>query len=483
MGVKDLGAVIKKYAPSAVTPITSLSAFGPGTRFAIDANLLTTKFHFVKSNSAKYEEHRHVRSWFWFLKALKREGISAIVVFDGETRVQEKAAENARRRAAKEQQKLRGEAEGVRGERLRELKDVWAGVAPEDRRVVAGALRQSMLADSEETVDVLVEDRLQSSFGQLDALHAAFRDDEANPIYSRNQILVTAEERAFFSSILGHETSFEIPLLDHDAELALTIAKSDALGLSHRRRSSGVPKSAFIDSMRLVQALGVPYVQPAADRPHEAEGLCSTLYSLGLVDYVVSEDTDVAVYGAPLIRRLNTSRAKAVDSAAADDEAEAEEVPRRTLAGAPLVSKSGMNVLDPFKLMEELGLTKEQFVDFALLCGTDFTDRIPFVGTAKALAFIREYGTIENILSSQTRYLPADPIAYLDTVRAARAIFLDLPPLPADVQLEPRSSDPDLVPLLHDWGIWARWESEEPKKESAEMETTEVEAALAETRV
>lgn len=131
-------------------------------------------------------------------------------------------------------------------------------------------------------------------------------------------------------------------------------------------------------SQRLIQALGVPYVQPSADRPHEAEGLCATLYSLGLVDYVVSEDSDVAVYGAPLLRRVSTSRAqsKALDTVDAEVEIE-EHVPRASLAGAPLVSKTGMNVLDPFKLMDELRLTKEEFVDFALLCGTDFTERIP----------------------------------------------------------------------------------------------------------
>jgi hypothetical protein len=163
--------------------------------------------------------------------------------------VAEKEQENSRRRAARQQQKLRGEAEGARGERLRELKDAWAGVAQEDRRIVAGALRQSMLAGTVGGVEVPVEERLQSSFAQLDALHAAFRVDESNPVYSKNQILITEEERTLFSSILSHETLTGPPLLDHNEEVALTIAKSDALGLSHRRRSTGVPKSAFIDTM------------------------------------------------------------------------------------------------------------------------------------------------------------------------------------------------------------------------------------------
>jgi 5'-3' exonuclease len=37
----------------------------------------------------------------------------------------------------------------------------------------------------------------------------------------------------------------------------------------------------------------------------------------------------------------------------------------------------GMNVLDPVRLKKDLGLSLSQFVDLCLLCGTDFTPRIP----------------------------------------------------------------------------------------------------------
>lgn len=40
MGIKDLGRVVSKHAPSAVTPLSSLSDLR-GRRVAIDANLLT----------------------------------------------------------------------------------------------------------------------------------------------------------------------------------------------------------------------------------------------------------------------------------------------------------------------------------------------------------------------------------------------------------------------------------------------------------
>lgn len=128
---------------------------------------------------------------------------------------------------------------------------------------------------------------------------------------------------------------------------------------------------------RLIQALGIPFIKPTSDEPHEAEGICSTLYHQGLVDYVVSEDTDVAVYGAPLLRKISTVPASgpAISQSAENPTSASSDV----TALAPLVTdlRSAMNVLDPERLRESLDMTKQQFVDFALLCGTDFTERVP----------------------------------------------------------------------------------------------------------
>ena len=96
--------------------------------------------------------------------------------------------------------------------------------------------------------------------------------------------------------------------------------------------------------------MGIPWIKPSPESPHEAEGICSTLVHDGLADFVVSEDSDVAVYGAKLLRRISTSSQNE--------------------------SKS-MNVLDPIVLRRELGVTDQQFLDLSLLCGTDFTERIP----------------------------------------------------------------------------------------------------------
>lgn len=110
--------------------------------------------------------------------------------------------------------------------------------------------------------------------------------------------------------------------------------------------------------------MGIPWFKPSAAAPHEAEGICAALFASGRVSHVVSEDTDVVVYGAPLLRKVTT---RSLDKQAQD--------------GMP----SKMNVLDAVLLKRELGLSQLEFLDLALLCGTDFTQRLPgYVSTRGA---------------------------------------------------------------------------------------------------
>lgn len=149
MGVRDLTAVAKRYAPDAISLHASIREFR-GKRLAIDANLLTTKFHFAntaaREGPAQEEEgtpptrdadelngYRHARAWYHFLRRLDAHGIEPVVVFDGETRLEAKARETERRRRARDVQRLRSEAERRRGDRLREIRSVLAGVDDHER--------------------------------------------------------------------------------------------------------------------------------------------------------------------------------------------------------------------------------------------------------------------------------------------------------------------------------------------------------------
>ncbi|KAK4694087.1 hypothetical protein P7C70_g8801, partial [Phenoliferia sp. Uapishka_3] len=449
MGVRDLGSVVLRHAPSSIIPRT-LSSFA-GSTFGLDGNLLMSKFHHVPvyiSPSSTVpvellEKHKHVRAWYRFLRALKREGIKPIVVFDGDARVPEKEEENKRRRAGREVQRLRGEAEAFRGERLASLRSTWEELGREDDLGEVSSKADILLAfkevlDGEERTTIL-DEKDEKTLQTLVALHADAMGDKENPIYSINQKLVTSEEEIFFENIV-QEASM---VVEWEEGLSRIKERSDALAESHKKRSLSVPKSAYEETMQLLRALGIPVIKPSTDEPHEAEGLCSTLYSLGHVDYVVSEDTDVTVYGAPLICRFSTAR----------NQSKKFKPKQKRKDGKEPTMRDTMHVLDPVVMQEELKLTKEAFVDFALLLGTDFTERIHSVGPVRALALIREHGSIEAILASEPKYQPSDPVAYLATVVAARRLFINLPPLPPDASLESTAEDPGLKDLLRGWGI------------------------------
>lgn len=48
--------------------------------------------------------------------------------------------------------------------------------------------------------------------------------------------------------------------------------------------------------------------------------------------------------------------------------------------------------------MKGLGLTDDEFIDLCILCGCDYASKIEGIGPVKAYKFIKQYGSIENII-------------------------------------------------------------------------------------
>lgn len=118
--------------------------------------------------------------------------------------------------------------------------------------------------------------------------------------------------------------------------------------------------------------------------------------------------------------------------------------------GAPLLR--GLSASDPLEfvcaetIQRSLGLDYRSYLDFILLLGTDFSQRIKNVGPHRALQFIKEYGTIERILASEPKYVPKPSLAeYLDEIDTARALFSRPPPSPYLPSLEDRPGRDDLA--------------------------------------
>eukprot|EP00397_Hematodinium_sp_SG-2012_P052631 GEMP01062321.1.p1 GENE.GEMP01062321.1~~GEMP01062321.1.p1 ORF type:complete len:164 (+),score=37.09 GEMP01062321.1:835-1326(+) len=79
-------------------------------------------------------------------------------------------------------------------------------------------------------------------------------------------------------------------------------------------------------------------------------------------DYVLSDDLDVLAFGAPHLVRIRD-----------------------------------MEHIERASVLDELNLTPAMFVDFCILCGCDYTDKIPLVGPVRALRLITKFCSIEAI--------------------------------------------------------------------------------------
>jgi 5'-3' exonuclease len=91
--------------------------------------------------------------------------------------------------------------------------------------------------------------------------------------------------------------------------------------------------------------------------------------------------------------------------------------------GRPILS------IDPIIARNDLGLSRESFMDLCILCGTDFSGTIQGIGPHRALQWIQKYGSIEEILNNlgETGYAPQPMFNY----KLARLVFNDLPPIPS----------------------------------------------------
>lgn len=113
---------------------------------------------------------------------------------------------------------------------------------------------------------------------------------------------------------------------------------------------------------------------PFFDAPMEAETMCADLCIQGKVDAVLTEDTDVLAYGTP-----------------------------HFLTKIDYNSGTCLRV-EYEKLLSEMNLTSDQFLDFCIMCGCDYNENMYKVGPVKALSLLQIYGSIDSIGASDKKY-------------------------------------------------------------------------------
>lgn len=117
------------------------------------------------------------------------------------------------------------------------------------------------------------------------------------------------------------------------------------------------------DLMELLRLFGVPYVEA----PSEAEAQCAVLEKLGLVDGVITDDSDVWLFGATEVYKNIFNESKYVE-----------------------IYKSS-------NILHELGLKREDYICLALLLGSDYTIGIHGIGIVNATEIIRVFPGINGL--------------------------------------------------------------------------------------
>lgn len=113
----------------------------------------------------------------------------------------------------------------------------------------------------------------------------------------------------------------------------------------------------------LFDILEVPYYTA----PSEAEKFCSKLCIDGVVDAVLSEDTDIIAYGTPVfLSKIDTKNDQCVR-------------------------------INNKNILNSLQLSQPQLLDLCIMSGTDYNDNIFKIGGHKAYALLKEHNNIDGI--------------------------------------------------------------------------------------
>lgn len=122
----------------------------------------------------------------------------------------------------------------------------------------------------------------------------------------------------------------------------------------------------IINIKMMATAFGIPWYHASS----EAETFCASMCKKGLAEVVISEDSDVFAYGwIPIcVSKIELE----------DDSCE---------------------ILYHAEILSHLGLTRDEFRDLCILCGTDYNKRAFKFGPATALKNIQKHGSIPTILT------------------------------------------------------------------------------------
>ncbi|WYZ44351.1 hypothetical protein EsH8_VII_000787 [Colletotrichum jinshuiense] len=177
-----------------------------------------------------------------------------------------------------------------------------------------------------------------------------FSDPEDEELFAN--LAQEAEEHARFASELNNKSESENKeAYEKELKALRTQQKKD------RRDADEVTHVMVTECQALLRLFGIPYITA----PMEAEAQCAELVRLGLVDGIVTDDSDCFLFGGTRIYKNMFNSNKFVECYLGSD------------------------------LEKELSLSREQLIAIAQLLGSDYTEGLPGVGPVTAVEILSEF--------------------------------------------------------------------------------------------
>lgn len=198
------------------------------------------------------------------------------------------------------------------------------------------------------------------------------------------QLAIEAEEHARFASTLSSNSHLQ-SAEDYERELRQLRNQQK----KDRRDADEVSHIMITECQQLLKLFGLPYITA----PMEAEAQCAELVSLGLVDGIVTDDSDIFLFGGTRVYKNMFNQAKFVECYLSTD------------------------------LEKEYSLDRHKLIRIAHLLGSDYTEGLPSVGPVTALEILSEFETLEEFSDWWSRVQMSQEVSAEDAASPFRRKF------------------------------------------------------------
>lgn len=159
------------------------------------------------------------------------------------------------------------------------------------------------------------------------------------------------------------------------------------------------PQMAY-QLIKALRAENVPYVVA----PYEADAQMAYLERVGLVDGIITEDSDLLVFGCRKVLFKLDSTSSTIVSISRED------------FGSVTTTEGGISLL---------GWSDAQFRAMAILSGCDYLPSIPGIGLKTAWSLLRKYRSVEQVVQAiRLEGKKSVPKGYLEAYNLAEKVFL-----------------------------------------------------------